>query len=53
LIVFRGKGSGQILRPWREVLASNQIGLNGMTIGHQIIEQPAEAKQIVAAGLVA
>jgi hypothetical protein len=41
-IVGERERSGKILLVGREVFAANQIRLEGMAIGYQVVEQPAE-----------
>jgi hypothetical protein len=33
LILWRGKRSGKMAGHWREVFSTNEIGLNGVTVG--------------------
>lgn len=53
LIVLWRERSGQILGPWREVLAADEVRLDGVAIGGQIVEPAAEAQQVVSAGFIA
>jgi len=53
LIVLRRERSGQILGQRREVLAADKFRLDGVAIGSQIVEQAAEAQQVVSAGFIA
>jgi hypothetical protein len=53
LILLERKGAGQIAGLWREVLATDEVGLNGVTVGGQILEQPPEINEMVEAGYVA
>ena len=53
LIVLWRKRSGQILRSRWEVLRADQVRLDGVAIGSQIVKQTAEAKQVVGAGFIA
>jgi hypothetical protein len=52
LILPQGEGSGQIVGFGREVFATKKIGLNG-AVGGQIIQQPAETNEVIAASFVA
>ena len=38
LVVFRGQRSGQILGQRRKVLAANQVGREGMSMGRQVLQ---------------
>jgi hypothetical protein len=53
LIVLRREWPGQILGPRREVLAVNQVRLDGVAIGGEIVQQTAKAKQVICAGFIA
>src|SRR5258708_7108572 len=53
LIVLRRKRSGQITRMRREVLAANQAVLEGVAVGREVVEQTAETKEAILAGLIA
>jgi hypothetical protein len=52
-ILLRGERSGKIAGLWREVFSTNEIGLNGVAIGGEIIQQPAELNEVSDASLVA
>jgi len=53
LIVQWRQWSRQILRPRWEVLATDQVRLEAVAIGSQIVQQTAETQQVVGAGLIA
>jgi hypothetical protein len=53
LILLRGKRPGEIAGFWREILSTNEIGLNWVVVGSQIVQQAAEEKEVVDAGFVA
>src|SRR6516164_1629175 len=53
LILLRGKWSRKIARFWREVFLTNEIGLNGVAVGSEIVQQPAELKKVTDASFVA
>ncbi len=50
---MRRKRSGQITRMRREVLAANQAVLEGVAVGGEVVEQAAETKEAILAGLIA
>jgi hypothetical protein len=52
LIVLQREGSGQIAGFGREVFATEKIGLNGVAVGGQIIQQPAETNEVIAESFV-
>ncbi|MCP5115530.1 MAG: hypothetical protein GY953_32285 [bacterium] len=51
-VVVREKRPGQIQRSRRKVLATDEARREGMAVGGQVVEQAAEAQQIIAAGFV-
>ena len=53
LIVWWRQRFGQIVGPWGEVLAANQVRREGVAVGGEVVEYAAEADQIVDARLVA
>jgi hypothetical protein len=53
LILLGGERSGQIARLGREVFSTNEIGLNRVAVGGQIIQQPAETNEVIEASWVA
>jgi hypothetical protein len=53
LILLQGKRSGKIAGLWREVFSTNEIGLNGVPVGSQIVQQTAEDSQAIDTGFVA
>jgi hypothetical protein len=50
LIVLGRKRPWQILGARREVLGADEVGRDGVAIGGQILQQTAQAQQIVGAG---
>jgi hypothetical protein len=53
LIIFRRKGPGEILGANRKIPADNEIGLEGMALEGQILQQAPETEQMLFAGGVA
>ena len=53
LIVLRRQRSGQIFWLRGKVLATNQAGLDGMSVGGQVLQQTAEVEQAMDTGFVA
>jgi hypothetical protein len=53
LILLRGKRSGKIVGLWREVFSTNERGLQGVAVGGEIVQQPAETNEVLDAGFVA
>jgi hypothetical protein len=53
LIVLEGKRSRKMAGSWREVFPTNEIGLKGMAVGGQLLEQPPELNEMVDAGSTA
>jgi hypothetical protein len=53
LILLRGKGPRQIAGFGWEVLATNEIGLQGMAVGSESVEQTAKGNKISYASGVA
>jgi len=52
LIVLRGKRLGQVLGARREIFSADQPGRKGMAIVGQVLEQTAEAEEVIRAGFV-
>jgi|SRR5580700_962100 hypothetical protein len=52
LVFFGGKRSRQNLWQRREVLATNESGLEGMAVVGAVVQQAAQAKEVIAAGFV-
>ena len=42
LVVFRRKWCGQTAWQWREILAANEVGLDGIAVLSQVLEEAAE-----------
>lgn len=53
LIIFNGKRFWQIVVPRREILAANQVGLDVVAVGRQIVQQTTDEDQILSTGFVA
>src|ERR1039458_3187993 len=51
-VVLWRERSGQILGLRRELLAADQVRLDGVAMGSKIVEQAAQAQQVVPAGFI-
>ena len=50
LILLRRKRSGKIVSFCGEILSANEVGLQGVAVGGQIVQQPAQTNEVADAG---
>lgn len=53
LIVVWRKRPGQIVGQWGEVVAANQVRLDRVSLGGEVVQEAAKAEQVIDAGLIA